>query len=38
VFFVLPGALLILIAGYGLFGATLRGRITFHHHAHPTHA
>jgi hypothetical protein len=38
VFFVVPGALLILLAGYGLFGSTLRGRIAFHHHAHPTHA
>jgi hypothetical protein len=38
VFFVVPGALLILLAGYGLFGSSLRGRITFHHHARPTHA
>jgi hypothetical protein len=38
VFFVVPGALLILLAGTGLFGSTLRGRIAFHHHAHPTHA
>ncbi len=38
VFFIVPGALLILLAGYGLFGTTLRGRIAFHHHAHPTHA
>jgi lipopolysaccharide export LptBFGC system permease protein LptF len=32
------GALLILLAGTGLFGSTLRGRIAFHHHARPTHA
>jgi hypothetical protein len=38
VFFVVPGVLLILLAGYGLFGSTLRGRIAFHHHARPTHA
>jgi len=38
VFFVAPGALLILLAGTGLFGSTLRGRIAFHHHARPTHA
>jgi hypothetical protein len=38
VFFVVPGALLILLAGYGLFGIMLRDRIAFHHHAHPTHA
>ncbi len=38
VFFVVPGALLILLAGYGLFGGTLWGRIAVHHHARPTHA
>jgi hypothetical protein len=38
VFFVVPGALLILLAGCGLLGRTLRGRIVFHHHAHPSHA
>jgi hypothetical protein len=38
VFFVVPGALLILLAGYGLFGSTLRGRVAFHHHARPTPA
>ena len=38
VFFVVPGVLLILLAGYGLYGQQLRGRIAFHHHAHPTHA
>ena len=36
VFFVVPGVLLILLAGYGLFGSTLRGRIVFHHHTRPT--
>ncbi len=38
VFFVVPGALLILLAGYGLFGSAIRGRITVRHHARPTHA
>jgi hypothetical protein len=38
VFFIVPGTLLILLAGYGLFGSTVRGRIVFHHHARPTHA
>ena len=38
VFFIVPGALLILLAGYGLFGSRLRGRIAVHHHARPTHA
>lgn len=38
VFFLVPGALLILLAGYGLFGSRLRGRIAVHHHARPTHA
>lgn len=38
VFFLVPGALLILLAGYGLFGSRLRGRIAIHHHARPTHA
>ena len=38
VFFVVPGTLLILIAGYGLFGSTLRRRIVVRHHAGPTHA
>jgi hypothetical protein len=37
VFFVVPGVLLILLAGYGLFWATLRARITVHHHAHTAH-
>jgi hypothetical protein len=37
-FFVVPGALLILLAGYGLFGEALRGRVAFHHDVRPTHA
>jgi hypothetical protein len=37
-FFVIPGALLILIAGYGLFGEALRTRISFHRHAHASPA
>jgi hypothetical protein len=37
VFFAVPGALLILLAGYGLFGSSLRGRIAFHHGVRPTH-
>lgn len=37
-FFVLPGVLLILIAGYGLFGSQLAGWTTFHRHAGPRHA
>jgi len=38
VFFVVPGALLLLLAGYGLFGNLLARRITFHHHVRPTPA
>jgi hypothetical protein len=38
VFFIVPGALLILLAGYGLFGRQLRGWIAVHHHARPTAA
>jgi hypothetical protein len=38
VFFVVPGALLILLAGYGLFGSMQKRRIVFHNHARPTHA
>jgi hypothetical protein len=38
VFFVVPGALLTLLAGFALFGDRLASRITFHHHARPTHA
>ncbi len=37
-FFVVPGALLILLAGYGLFGAVVTDRLSFHHHVRPTHA
>jgi hypothetical protein len=36
VFFVVPGALLVLLAGYGLFGQALAGRISVHHHLRPT--
>ena len=38
VFFIVPGVLLILIAGYALFGAGIRDRIAVRHHADPTHA
>jgi hypothetical protein len=37
-FFIIPGALLILLASTGLFGGRLATRITFHHHARPTPA
>jgi hypothetical protein len=37
-FFVVPGVLLILLAGYGLFGPPLAGRFAIHHHARPTAA
>jgi hypothetical protein len=37
-FFIIPGALLILLASTGLFGGRLTTRITFHHHARPTPA
>jgi hypothetical protein len=37
-FFIVPGALLILLAGAGLFGGGLATRIEFHHHARPTPA
>ena len=36
-FFVVPGVLLILLAGYGLYGDRVAERI-HHHHPHPTHA
>jgi hypothetical protein len=36
VFFVLPGVLLIAIAGYGLFGDRTRAWAAGHRHAHPT--
>jgi hypothetical protein len=38
VFFVVPGVLLILLAGYGLYGPRLTGWISVHHHIRPTHA
>ena len=38
VFFIVPGALLILLAGTGLFGSRLATMSTFHHHARPTSA
>jgi hypothetical protein len=38
VFFIVPGALLILLAGFGLFGREVSGKIAFHHHARPTAA
>jgi hypothetical protein len=39
-FFVVPGALLMLLAGYGLFGDRTRAKIVAyrHHHPHPTAA
>lgn len=37
-FFVIPGALLILLAGFGLFGQPLTSRIHFRHHIGPTPA
>lgn len=39
VFFIVPGALLILLAGYGLFGAQIGATFGAHHHGpRPTHA
>lgn len=38
VFFAVPGALLVLLAGYGLFGARLAAAAGSRHHARPTHA
>lgn len=38
VFFIVPGALLVLLAGLGLFGERVSSRIAFHHGARPTHA
>lgn len=38
VFFVVPGALLILLAGYGLFGNPFARRLSFHHGGRPTPA
>lgn len=37
-FFIVPGVLLILLAGTGLFGGHLTTRAHFHHHARPTSA
>jgi hypothetical protein len=37
-FFVVPGVLLTLLAGTGLFGSRVAARFTFHHHARPTPA
>ncbi len=37
-FFVAPGVLLVLLAGFGLFEGTIRSWHPFHHDAHPTHA
>jgi hypothetical protein len=37
-FFVVPGVLLMLLAGYGLYGPQLTARIDVHHHARPTPA
>lgn len=36
VYFVVPGALLVLLAASGLFGPGLAGKLSFHHHARPT--
>jgi hypothetical protein len=38
VFFIVPGLLLVLIAGYGLFWSRIRNWFALHHHARPTHA
>jgi hypothetical protein len=37
-FFVLPGALLVLLSGYGLFGNLFARRFSIGHHARPTAA
>ena len=37
-FFGIPGLLLVLIAGYGLFWSRIQSWFAVHHHAHPTHA
>jgi hypothetical protein len=37
-FFIVPGALLMLIAGYGLFGCWTRAKLAARHHPHPTPA
>ena len=38
VFFIVPGVLLMLLAGYGLYGTQLGERVHFHHGARPTPA
>jgi hypothetical protein len=38
VFFVVPGVLLVLLAGYGLFGNPLARGFSIHHRARPTSA
>ncbi|MGH3127736.1 MAG: hypothetical protein ACRDPX_07445 [Gaiellaceae bacterium] len=38
VFFIVPGMLLIVLAGYGLFAAAIRSQFALRHHGHPTHA
>jgi len=38
VFFVVPGALLLLLSGYDLFGRAIAGRISVHHDLRPTAA
>jgi hypothetical protein len=37
-FFFIPGLLLVLIAGYGLFWSRLKAWFAVHHHVRPTHA
>jgi hypothetical protein len=37
-FFVIPGVLLVLLAGYGLFGTWVSEHVFHHHGAHPTPA
>jgi hypothetical protein len=37
-FFVIPGVLLVLLAGYGLFGRWLNEHVVHYHGAHPTPA
>ena len=37
-FFFIPGLILVLIAGYGLFWSGLRAWFAVHHHVRPTHA
>ena len=37
-FFILPGALLILLAAFGLYGRTASSKLAFHHRARPTPA